>query len=198
MAKKTNKTDRVLSLLSNDQTPGEDTQETAKPTKTTISDTGNVSVINEKENNNEMENVIEASLKKEFENEEIKTISEKKKEEKTLKDSIIGEVVTSGDSAVKVKEIVTEDTHAFVSVMEYIVKLKLDEYMKDFSVCTCSRCKADVVALALTNLPSKYVVTDADKISPILNFYENKYLGQVAVELTKACIRVSELPHHSR
>ncbi len=196
MAKKTNKTDRVLNLLSNDQPETELAQETTTANKVIISDSSNVSVINQKEINEESENEIEATLQKELEDNTIKTLEEKKKEDEDFKETIIEKVIAPISDAPKEKNPEIEDSHALVSVMEYIVKLKLEEYMEDFSICGCKRCKADVIALTLTNLPSKFVVTDADNISPLLNFYENKYLGQVAVELTKACMRVSEVPHH--
>ncbi|MGC4019604.1 MAG: late competence development ComFB family protein [Muricomes sp.] len=70
--------------------------------------------------------------------------------------------------------------------------------MKQFGVCTCSHCKADVMALALTKLSPKYVVVNKTAVSPLINFYSNKYAGQITVEITKACIRVNEAPHHSR
>lgn len=86
----------------------------------------------------------------------------------------------------------------FVNVMERLVAEKVVNYMKQFGVCTCSHCKADVMALALTKLPSKYVVVNKATVSPLINFYANKYAGQITVEITKACIRVNETPHHNR
>ncbi len=196
MPKKTNKTDRVLSLLSNDQ-PEQQEVNNEKVNKTIINEASNVSVINQKEVNDEIEIKIEASLEKELDNENTKTLKEQKEEEEKLKELALEKTVTKTDEALKAKKPVPEeDGHVFISVMEYIVKLRLDDYIKDFDVCKCTRCKADIVALALTNLPSKYVVTASDRVSPLLNFYENKYLGQVAVELTKACMRVAQVPHH--
>ncbi len=197
MAKKTNKTDRVLSLLSNDQATEETANETQKSTKNIVNETSNVSVINQKEENKEIEETIEKSLKEELDNTDMKTLNEQKEEEKKLKEEVMEEALTSTEKALEVPlPKVNSDGHVFISVMEYIVKLRLDDYIKDFDVCKCTRCRADIIALALTNLPAKFVVTDSDRVSPILNFYENKYLGQVAVELTKACMRIAEVPHH--
>ncbi len=195
MAKKTNKTDRVLNLLSSDQSETENTQENFKASKTIVNDSSNVSVINQSEVNEKAENDIEKSLRRELENDNMKTLKEKKEMHEELKETIMEKTVAP-ISEVPKREAIIDDSHALVSVMEYIVKLRLDEYMGDFAMCDCKRCKADIVALTLTNLPSKFVVTDADNISPLLNYYENKYLGQVAVELTKACMRVSNVPHH--
>lgn len=91
-----------------------------------------------------------------------------------------------------------EKSFAFVNVMERLVAEKVVNYMEQFGVCTCSHCKADVTALALTKLPPKYVVVNKAAVSPLINFYSNKYAGQITVEITKACIRVNETPHHNR
>ena len=89
-----------------------------------------------------------------------------------------------------------EEVFTAVNVMERLVRDKAEGYMKQFGNCTCSRCVEDTVALALTNLPSKYVVVNRDAVSPLLNFYEKQYAGQITVEITKACIKVKENPRH--
>jgi hypothetical protein len=86
----------------------------------------------------------------------------------------------------------------FVNVMEKLVEEKVGHYMEQFGVCMCSRCRADVMAVALTKLPAKYVVVNKATVSPLINFYSNKFAGQITVEITKACIRVNESPHHNR
>ncbi len=84
----------------------------------------------------------------------------------------------------------------YLNVMEYIVKNAAPQYMKDFEVCLCVHCTADVTALALSHLPPKYIVVDRDSVSPLLNFYSSRFTQQVVVELTKACSVVKENPHH--
>ncbi len=88
--------------------------------------------------------------------------------------------------------------YVFLNVMETLVREKVDMYMKQFSTCTCSRCKADVTALALTSLPSKYVVVSKNAATPLMNFYSQRYSGAITVEITKACTKVKEHPHHGR
>lgn len=90
-----------------------------------------------------------------------------------------------------------ETKFILVNVMERLVHEKAHYYMEQFGVCTCPRCTADVTALALTKLPPKYVVVNKEAVSPLINFYSNKYAGQITVEITKACIRVGENPYHS-
>lgn len=92
----------------------------------------------------------------------------------------------------------SEREFAYINVMERLVREKVMDYMEQFGNCTCSRCVADTMALALTQLPPKYVVINKETVSPLMNFYTQKYAGQITVEITKACIRVGETPHHSR
>lgn len=86
--------------------------------------------------------------------------------------------------------------YRFVNVMEYVVRDLVIDYMKKFGMCTCERCVVDTMALALTYCPAKYIVVDSHSVSPLLNYYSNKYLGDVTVELTKACIKIKDNPRH--
>lgn len=86
--------------------------------------------------------------------------------------------------------------YQYLNIMEHVVNSKVEEYMQKFDVCTCGRCVADVKALALTHLPAKYIVVEPPAVSPLLNFYSNRYSQQIIVELTKACSIVKENPHH--
>lgn len=83
-----------------------------------------------------------------------------------------------------------------INVIERIVRDKVIYFMREFDVCTCDRCKADTIALALNGLPPKYIVTMPAAVEPLLSFYTNKYISTVTVELTKACIAVKENPRH--
>lgn len=86
--------------------------------------------------------------------------------------------------------------YRFVNVMEYIIKDMVIDYMKKFDMCTCERCVVDTTALALTYCSAKYIVVDKHTVSPLLNYYANRYIGDVTVELTKACIQVKDRPRH--
>lgn len=91
-----------------------------------------------------------------------------------------------------------EADYTFLNVMEKLVREKVLTYMKQFGNCTCSRCVADTVALSLIHLPPKYVVVNKNAVAPLMNFYTKHYAGQITVEITKACIRVNQCPHHGR
>ncbi len=91
------------------------------------------------------------------------------------------------------------DHYHMVNVMEQILKrTDLKQYMKQYDVCMCSRCQADVVALILTRLPAKYVVVDESSTAPIIGFYESKFKVRILTEIIKACMDVKENPRHDR
>ena len=91
------------------------------------------------------------------------------------------------------------DHYHMVNVMEQILKrMNLKQYLKQYEVCMCSRCQADVMALILTRLPAKYVVVDESSTAPIIGFYESKFKVRILTEIIKACMDVKENPRHDR
>lgn len=125
-------------------------------------------------------------------------IEEELKEQADLLESEIEQEKQDDEEQVPDIEEKSEDIpeYAFVNVMEHVVSKKAKVYMEKFGNCMCPRCVADVKAYTLTHLPAKYVVIQSSGVFPLLNFYADKYSGQVLVELTKACIVVKENPHH--
>ncbi len=91
-----------------------------------------------------------------------------------------------------------EDEFLCLNVMQTIVEDKAQKYIKMFGLCDCPRCRIDVVALTLTNLPAKYVVvTEQDRI-PMLSVYEGHYSAEIISQVMNACKRVMEHPRHSK
>jgi len=89
-----------------------------------------------------------------------------------------------------------EHVFHYINVYEKLVLERLEEFQTMFDVCTCPRCAADVIAIALTNLPAKYIVVDNPKIIPLLSFYREKFKTPVATQLSSACVTVKEKPLH--
>ncbi len=89
-----------------------------------------------------------------------------------------------------------EPDYVFVNVMERIVRDKIIYFMRQFDVCTCDRCKEDTIALTLNGILPKYQVMDRHAVDPLLSFYTNRYISDVTVEATKACMEVKEHPRH--
>lgn len=92
-----------------------------------------------------------------------------------------------------------DNAYQFLNVMEQVLmRQDLESILKKHGVCTCPRCMSDVCALVLTRLPSKYVVTDKDSISPLISYYENKHKVQILAQLMMACDKVRERPRHKK
>lgn len=89
-----------------------------------------------------------------------------------------------------------EPDFAAINVMEHIVRDKIIYFMRQFDVCTCDRCKADVTALTLNGLMPKYIVTMKAAVDPLLSYYTNRLISDVTVEATKSCMIVKENPRH--
>ncbi|MPN62939.1 hypothetical protein SDC9_210692 [bioreactor metagenome] len=90
---------------------------------------------------------------------------------------------------------VTENVD-YINVVQALVEEKAPKYMDMLGVCHCPRCIADVKALALSNLPPKYIVVPKSQSSPMLTVYESKYSAPITVQLLAACKTVIEHPRH--
>lgn len=89
-----------------------------------------------------------------------------------------------------------EPDYVTVNVMERIVTDKIIYFMRQFDVCTCDRCVADAIALTLNGLAPKYIVTMPMAVDPLLSLYTNRFISDVTVEATKACIIIKDNPRH--
>lgn len=90
------------------------------------------------------------------------------------------------------------DEFIIFNVMQALVEDKADKYIRMFGLCNCARCRIDVVALALSNLPPKYVVAKPHELIPRLSIYEQKFSAAVVTQVMSACRKVLERPHHQR
>lgn len=88
------------------------------------------------------------------------------------------------------------DDLVYVNVMQALVEEKAKKYIDMFGLCSCSRCMADVKALALTNLPSKYMVMHKGEFIPMLTVYENQFGTALTAQIIAACKIVMEHPRH--
>ncbi|ANU49636.1 hypothetical protein ADH76_08550 [Enterocloster clostridioformis] len=201
MPKKTNKTSHVLSLLTNGADPeeisGQDLsgeRDTKKQEKAgteaapmdsvqKVSSSGDkmVVVVDDQEEN--ISNKIFDDLAKQLENQEA--------QDRVQEPQDGGQEPRDGDH-----DSGQEACH-IENVMENIItRMDLKKYMEQYGVCRCSRCCADVKALILTRLPSKYVVVHEDSVAPMIGFYENKFKVRIFTEILKACLQVKEKPRH--
>ncbi|HJD45333.1 MAG TPA: late competence development ComFB family protein [Candidatus Mediterraneibacter norfolkensis] len=194
MSRKTNKTNHVLNLLTSGV-------KAASETETPAGQPPSVSIV--RKNDDGVADQIRDTLEKEFQTavkEEMDEKEAKKEQEAQKQKAPVSEKKeeppkkAQEPSSEKAEE--EEDDFFIVNVMERLVKEKVPQYISQFHVCGCRRCLADVTALALTELPAKYVVINRSAVSPLMNFYSTKYAGRITVEVTKACMAVQKNPHH--
>jgi len=82
------------------------------------------------------------------------------------------------------------------SLMEDIVFLMMEEIIKDKKVCKCNRCRMDIAAIALSNLPPKYVVTREGEVYAKTDLLSRQFRTDVIIQLINAIDIVSSNPHH--
>lgn len=215
MPKKTNKTSHVLSLLTNGADPeeisGQDLsgeRDTKKQEKAgteaapmdsvqKVSSSGDkmVVVVDDQEEN--ISNKIFDDLAKQLENQEAQDrVQEAQDRVQELQDG--GREPQDGGQEPRDGDHDSGQEACHIeNVMENIItRMDLKKYMEQYGVCRCSRCCADVKALILTRLPSKYVVVHEDSVAPMIGFYENKFKVRIFTEILKACLQVKEKPRH--
>lgn len=108
------------------------------------------------------------------------------------------------DSTLDVLSILKEETpyltlpdgSRYTNVMRILVEEKLERYIGLFHLCSCPRCWADAKALALSRLPSKYVVLSESTYSPMMNLYRAKFDSMVTTQVVYACKQVLDSPRH--
>lgn len=83
----------------------------------------------------------------------------------------------------------------YINIMQELVEEKAPTYIKLLGVCSCSRCAADVKALALSHLEPKYIVLHEDQ-QLFFNAYETRYNAEVTSQLISACRMVMAHPRH--
>lgn len=195
MPKKTNKTNHVLNLLVNGNqvksaaSPSEVLQSAPQPItgsqitvpQASASPAAIRIVESDQDINHPIADAIKVSLEQEVALMGIQPKSPASPQEEESSEKIVPD-----------KEL----DYQFVNVMEITVKENLLDYMERFGLCTCLRCQADVMALALTRLPAKYIVVPQNAVSPLLNFFSGKYKVSIMTELTKACFQILDNPRH--
>ena len=167
MAKRSNKTEQVLKLITKDEE--------------TLHNMVEISVKEKAE----QELKYEAKLKIEIDPE----IQIKSKQKEGQNMAICETTGTEGSALI-------EKSEHLINVSEVLVKEKLSRVMEKMNVCSCEACTNDVLALTLNTLPTKYVTTDGGKQYSQLELYKKQYETDVLAALTRACVRVKASPRH--
>ena len=88
--------------------------------------------------------------------------------------------------------------NTYRNVMEMLVDQKLDEMWDTLDCCKCDRCRMDIIAYALNQLPPKYVVTKEGELYARLCELNNEHEIEVLIALTKAIKTVKDKPKHEQ
>ena len=89
--------------------------------------------------------------------------------------------------------------YVFKNYTEIVVHQALQEYLVNNIIpCSCDRCLADIMALALNRLPTRYYVTLRGEL--IMKSESQVLSDQVRVmaDVARAVQQVSDKPSHSR
>lgn len=88
-----------------------------------------------------------------------------------------------------------QDIHVYatINIMECLVLRYIDQVIQRFNACGCDRCKCDVAAFALNNLPTKYIVASPQRAKQIEDEVPQK---MVMDALVNAIIHVRAKPRH--
>lgn len=203
MAKKTNKTSHILDLLTNGPAP-----EASAPKMVTVVDEGSRNDKLSQEILNNLSEELENEVQQESGEEPAALVNEQSQAPVQIPNMAELQNVAQADPEPEenldiepenLLQDADEEEYHFVNVMEELLAQQdLEGTMRQFDMCTCPRCNADVRALTLTALPAKYVVIGKDSYSPVLNYYENKFKINMLTALNKACSMVRQRPHHKR
>ncbi|MGI6551926.1 MAG: late competence development ComFB family protein [Bacillota bacterium] len=83
--------------------------------------------------------------------------------------------------------------------MEDIVWSFLPKVLAQYpNICQCELCRHDIVALALNQLPPRYVSRELGEIYTKVNILESQHRADVYAALTKAIAVVENNPRHKK
>jgi len=82
--------------------------------------------------------------------------------------------------------------------MEDMVAQVLDDLVakQNIDFCNCERCRADVIAVALNQLPPQYYVHEKGAAFTKTTCLRNEMLTRVTAELIKAIDKIKARPSH--
>jgi len=81
--------------------------------------------------------------------------------------------------------------------MEEIVFNQMKDVLTDINMCTCDKCMLDIAAIALNDLPPKYIVTEKGELYSKINTLKQQFEVDVIAAITKAAVLVKRNPRHN-
>jgi competence protein ComFB len=80
--------------------------------------------------------------------------------------------------------------------MEEVVFLIIRDIIKNMKVCTCKKCSLDIAAIALNDLPPKYIVSEKGELYSRIDGLKQQFEVDVITAVTKAITIVKNNPRH--
>lgn len=80
--------------------------------------------------------------------------------------------------------------------MEVYVWNMMDRVLEKQQVCKCDICRHDIAALALNDLPPRYVVTERGEAYTKAKSLEQQFMIDVIAKITHAALVVAQHPRH--
>ena len=94
------------------------------------------------------------------------------------------------------KKSVSLDEPQLFNIMQTLVERHADKYIKLFGLCTCPRCRNDLMAIVLNSLPPHYMVMKPSELQVQTDMFSNRHSGEITAQLMRACSIVLENPRH--
>lgn len=82
------------------------------------------------------------------------------------------------------------------NLIEEVVLSSVADYLKKEGICDCDQCQLDVAAIALNNLPPRYVVTSKGASYAKADMLDMQKYIDIIGAITKAIRLVKEHPRH--
>ena len=85
---------------------------------------------------------------------------------------------------------------ALVNMMENFVTNKVEQLLPEYACCQCDNCKEDIIAIALNDLPPKYVSTAKGELFTRANALLQQNAVDIDIAVAKAIEIVGKRPRH--
>jgi competence protein ComFB len=80
--------------------------------------------------------------------------------------------------------------------MEEVVFNQMKYVLEDIKVCKCEKCRMDIAAIALNELPPKYVVTEKGVLFSKIDSLQQQFEIGVTAAIIRAALIVKRSPWH--
>ena len=80
--------------------------------------------------------------------------------------------------------------------MEEVVFNQMEQVLQDIQMCKCDKCQMDISAIALNELPPKYVVTEKGVLFSKIDALQSQFEIGVTSAIIRAALIVRKNPWH--